>query len=146
MPPLCNRAAGSETRDKCLNAMVICREPTPTVLAPSVYNIRCLPTSLPVLREDLGYVLPSDSHFVWLNCCRLKFEFVNQLSSKSDNTVFALIRNKATAPTLYEIQESRKNVVILEADITDSVAVEVRPFGQHILWKKVPNCQFIFRK
>ncbi|KAJ6530411.1 hypothetical protein DFH09DRAFT_987931 [Mycena vulgaris] len=54
----------------------------------------------------------------------LGFEFVNQLSSKSDNTVFALIRNKATAPTLYEIQESKKNVVILEADITDSVAVE----------------------
>lgn len=27
-------------------------------------------------------------------------------------------------------------MVILEADITDSVAVEVRPFGQHILWKK----------
>ncbi|KAF7378311.1 NAD(P)-binding protein [Mycena sanguinolenta] len=54
----------------------------------------------------------------------LGFEFVNQLSSKSDNTVFALIRNKATASTLYEIQESRKNVVIMEADITDSVAVE----------------------
>ncbi|KAJ6522720.1 NAD(P)-binding protein [Mycena capillaripes] len=54
----------------------------------------------------------------------LGFEFVNQLSSKSDNTVFALIRNKATASTLYEIQESRKNAVILEADITDSVAVE----------------------
>ncbi|KAJ7501052.1 hypothetical protein B0H11DRAFT_1799899 [Mycena galericulata] len=54
----------------------------------------------------------------------LGFEFVNQLSSKSDNTVFALIRNKATAQALYEIQESRKNVVILEADITDSVAVE----------------------
>ncbi|KAJ7745806.1 hypothetical protein DFH07DRAFT_904922 [Mycena maculata] len=54
----------------------------------------------------------------------LGFEFVNQLSSKSDNTVFALIRNRATASTLYEIQESRKNTVILEADITDSVAVE----------------------
>ncbi|KAJ7312259.1 hypothetical protein DFH08DRAFT_973633 [Mycena albidolilacea] len=54
----------------------------------------------------------------------LGFEFVNQLSSKSDNTVFALIRNKATASTLYEIQESRKNAVILEADTTDSVAVE----------------------
>ncbi|KAJ6578574.1 short-chain dehydrogenases/reductase [Mycena capillaripes] len=53
-----------------------------------------------------------------------QFEFVNQLSSKSDNTVFALIRNKATASTLYEIQESRKNVIILEADITDSMAVE----------------------
>ncbi|KAJ6450764.1 hypothetical protein C8R45DRAFT_1223983 [Mycena sanguinolenta] len=54
----------------------------------------------------------------------LGFEFVDQLSSKSDNAVFALIRNKVTASTLYEIQESRKNAVILEADITDSVAVE----------------------
>ncbi|KAJ7859350.1 hypothetical protein B0H14DRAFT_2747049 [Mycena olivaceomarginata] len=57
------------------------------------------------------------------------FEFVNQLSSKSDNTVFALIRHKTTASTLYEIQESRKNAVILEADITDSVAVEESATG-----------------
>ncbi|KAJ7016623.1 hypothetical protein C8F04DRAFT_1149229 [Mycena alexandri] len=54
----------------------------------------------------------------------LGLEFVNQLSSKSDHTVFALIRNSATASTLYEVQESRENVVILEADIADSVAVE----------------------
>ncbi|KAJ7652752.1 hypothetical protein DFH06DRAFT_1048296 [Mycena polygramma] len=54
----------------------------------------------------------------------LGFEFVNQLSSTTDNRVFALIRNKATAPALYELQQSRKNLVILEADITNSVAVE----------------------
>jgi len=44
-------------------------------------------------------------------------EFIKQLSASNDNTVFAVVRNTKTATGLQEI--GRKNVHILEADITD---------------------------
>ncbi|KAJ7625329.1 hypothetical protein DFH06DRAFT_742855 [Mycena polygramma] len=51
------------------------------------------------------------------------FEFVNQLSADSANTVFAIVRNKATATELVKL--SRRNVTVLEADITDPRALMV---------------------
>ncbi|KAG2155705.1 hypothetical protein DEU56DRAFT_724660 [Suillus clintonianus] len=50
------------------------------------------------------------------------FEYVNQLSADSGNTVFALVRNKATATKLEEL--GRHNVHIIEADITDTKALK----------------------
>ncbi|KAF8194285.1 hypothetical protein K438DRAFT_1719617 [Mycena galopus ATCC 62051] len=49
-------------------------------------------------------------------------EFVTQLSTNSENAVFAVVRNKATATELNDL--SRKNVTILEADVTDAKALE----------------------
>ncbi|KAJ6452532.1 hypothetical protein C8R47DRAFT_1229350 [Mycena vitilis] len=51
------------------------------------------------------------------------FEFVNQLSADSGNIVFAIVRNKATATQLTNL--SRKNVTVLQADITDPKALKV---------------------
>lgn len=50
------------------------------------------------------------------------FGFVNQLSADSGNTVFALVRSKATANKLAEL--GRHNVHIIEADITDNKALK----------------------
>lgn len=50
------------------------------------------------------------------------FEFVNQLSADSGNTVFALVRSEATANRLVEL--GRRNVHIIEADITDNKALK----------------------
>jgi len=57
------------------------------------------------------------------------FEFVRQLSLKSENTVFALVRTRTNTQKLAQL--STKNVHILEADITDvnalkNAAVEVK--------------------
>lgn len=52
-----------------------------------------------------------------------QFEFVNQLSADSENTVFALVRSKATANKLTEL--GKRNVHIIEADITDNKALKV---------------------
>ncbi|KAH7930465.1 NAD(P)-binding protein [Leucogyrophana mollusca] len=51
------------------------------------------------------------------------FEFVNQLSAESANTVFALVRNKPTAHKLAAL--GRPNVHIIQADITDNEALKV---------------------
>ncbi|KAJ7837329.1 hypothetical protein B0H14DRAFT_2589194 [Mycena olivaceomarginata] len=53
----------------------------------------------------------------------LVLECVRQLSAKSENKVFAIIRNKATATKLYELPGN--NITILEADVTDWKALEV---------------------
>ncbi|RFU81263.1 hypothetical protein TARUN_918 [Trichoderma arundinaceum] len=47
------------------------------------------------------------------------FEYVNQLSADSQNTVFALIRSQKTAGPLNELAASRKNIHILETDISN---------------------------
>ncbi|TFK41983.1 hypothetical protein BDQ12DRAFT_349623 [Crucibulum laeve] len=49
------------------------------------------------------------------------FEFTRQLSADLKNVVFALVRNKSTSKQLYELK--RKNIHILEADITDKKAL-----------------------
>ncbi|KAJ6601253.1 hypothetical protein DFH09DRAFT_1355441 [Mycena vulgaris] len=51
------------------------------------------------------------------------FEFVNQLSADGQNTLFALVRTKATATKLSALL--RNNITILEADITDAAALKV---------------------
>ncbi|KAJ6541814.1 hypothetical protein B0H19DRAFT_958375 [Mycena capillaripes] len=51
------------------------------------------------------------------------FEFVRQLSVDSGNNVFAIVRNKATATQLNAL--SRKNVIVLEADVTDAKALKL---------------------
>ncbi|KAG2138714.1 uncharacterized protein EDB93DRAFT_714406 [Suillus bovinus] len=50
------------------------------------------------------------------------FEFVNQLSADSGNTIFALVRSGATANKLAEL--GRHNIHIIEADITDNKALK----------------------
>ncbi|KAJ7837386.1 hypothetical protein B0H14DRAFT_3141452 [Mycena olivaceomarginata] len=50
-------------------------------------------------------------------------EFVRQLSTNSENKVFALVRNKATATKLKNL--ARNNVTILEADVTDGKALQL---------------------
>ncbi|KAL7938423.1 hypothetical protein V8C35DRAFT_320227 [Trichoderma chlorosporum] len=46
------------------------------------------------------------------------FEFVNQLSADSSNTVFALIRSQATAGPLNELAATRKNIHVVETDLS----------------------------
>ncbi|KAJ6541773.1 hypothetical protein B0H19DRAFT_1212873 [Mycena capillaripes] len=53
-------------------------------------------------------------------------EFVRQLSADNTNTVFAIVRNKATSTRLTDL--SRSNVTILEADVTDAKALEAGEF------------------
>ncbi|KAJ6541767.1 hypothetical protein B0H19DRAFT_1212872 [Mycena capillaripes] len=53
-------------------------------------------------------------------------EFVRQLSANNKNTVFAIVRKKATATSLIDL--SRSNVTILEADVTDAKALEAGEF------------------
>ena len=60
----------------------------------------------------------------------LQLEYVRQLSADSQNTVFALDRNKMTADRLFSIHT--ENVHIFEADITDHVTLKV--FSQHAIW------------
>ncbi|KAJ7361143.1 hypothetical protein DFH08DRAFT_366475 [Mycena albidolilacea] len=50
-------------------------------------------------------------------------EFVRQLSANSENKVFALVRNKATATKLKNL--ARNNITILEADVTDGKALQL---------------------
>ncbi|KAF8204482.1 hypothetical protein K438DRAFT_1757681 [Mycena galopus ATCC 62051] len=50
-------------------------------------------------------------------------EYVRQLSANSENKVFAVVRNKATATHLHGL--SRSNVTILEADATDAKALQL---------------------
>jgi len=58
------------------------------------------------------------SSFVVTGAARgIGLEFVNQLSSNSANTVFALVRSKKTAHRVIEL--NRSNVHILQADITN---------------------------
>jgi hypothetical protein len=52
-----------------------------------------------------------------------QFEFVNQLSTNSENTIFALVRSKSTANRLVKL--GRPNVHILEADITNTKDLKV---------------------
>ncbi|KAJ7431744.1 hypothetical protein B0H11DRAFT_2128955 [Mycena galericulata] len=49
-------------------------------------------------------------------------EFVAQLSADANNSVFALVRNKATSNRLESLPG--KNITVLEADITDPKALE----------------------
>ncbi|KAM0254686.1 hypothetical protein ACHAQJ_006536 [Trichoderma viride] len=46
------------------------------------------------------------------------FEYVNQLSADAHNTVFALIRSQNTAGPLNELAASRKNIYVLQTDIS----------------------------
>lgn len=60
-----------------------------------------------------------------------QFEFVRQLSSQPQNTVFALVRTKANSQKLLELDA--KNVHVLEADITDVKALKVTDI-QYVLF------------
>ena len=63
------------------------------------------------------------------------YEFVNQVSRNPDNTVFALVRNSATAIQLQTLQKSRSNVHIVASDV--SKAAELIAAAEHI--SKVTN-------
>ncbi|KKO99387.1 hypothetical protein THAR02_08512 [Trichoderma harzianum] len=52
------------------------------------------------------------------------FEYVKQLSSDSENTVIALIRSQATAGPLNELAATRKNIHIIETDISSLSRLE----------------------
>ncbi|KAJ7116826.1 hypothetical protein C8R43DRAFT_934831 [Mycena crocata] len=52
----------------------------------------------------------------------LGLEFVTQLSANQENTVFALVRNEATATELKNLPG--KNITVLQADITDTKALK----------------------
>ena len=60
----------------------------------------------------------------------LKLAWVHYLAQDPNNTVFATVRNKATATQLFDFVNSEenkhKNVTVLEADLTDYKTVKVR--------------------
>ncbi|CAM1508652.1 Fc.00g055000.m01.CDS01 [Cosmosporella sp. VM-42] len=47
------------------------------------------------------------------------FEYVNQLSADSNNIVFALIRSQNTAGALNELAQLRKNIHVIQTDISN---------------------------
>jgi len=55
-------------------------------------------------------------------------EFVRQLSSNAANTVFALVRNVQGATYLQELANSRSNVYIINADLTDNDTLKAAAF------------------
>lgn len=74
------------------------------------------------------------------------FEFVRQLSQKSENIVFALVRTKSNAQQLTELDA--RNVHILEADITDvkalkAAAAEVKQVTGGSLDYLINNAAFV---
>ncbi|CAL1699759.1 unnamed protein product [Somion occarium] len=52
------------------------------------------------------------------------FAFVQKLSANPQNIVFALTRNKANSADLLELQSKLQNVHVLQADITDILALQ----------------------
>ena len=55
---------------------------------------------------------------------------MNQLSAANNgaNTVFAIVRNSAGAKGLAALAAERKNVHVLEGDVSDASAMQVRVF------------------
>ena len=54
----------------------------------------------------------------------LQLEFVRQLSTSSTNVVFGLVRNKAGSQALLDLDKERKNVRVLEADVTNFTSLK----------------------
>ncbi|KAI0127359.1 hypothetical protein BJ170DRAFT_625098 [Xylariales sp. AK1849] len=52
------------------------------------------------------------------------FEFMRQLSENPENTIFGLVRDKAAAGKKVEAELNRKNIHIIQADVTDYGALE----------------------
>ena len=61
------------------------------------------------------------------HCCHNKqYSILCPQSRNSNNVVFGLVRNPASAPELVALQKSRSNVHILQADVTDRTSIKVR--------------------
>ncbi len=54
----------------------------------------------------------------------LGYEFTQQISRDSSNTVFALVRNVETATSLNELSSSRKNIHVIKCDVTNPSDIE----------------------
>ena len=54
----------------------------------------------------------------------LGYEFVQQISRESSNTVFALVRNVEKATALNELSSSRKNIHVIHCDVTQPADIE----------------------
>ncbi|PTB37060.1 uncharacterized protein TrAFT101_010794 [Trichoderma asperellum] len=54
----------------------------------------------------------------------LGFEFIRQLSENPANTIFGLVRDKAAVESKVTAEIGRKNIHIIQADTTDSLALE----------------------
>jgi hypothetical protein len=54
-----------------------------------------------------------------------QFEFIRQLSEDPANTIFGLVRNKEQADKKVAAEINRKNIHIIEADVTDYDALKV---------------------
>lgn len=61
----------------------------------------------------------------------LQLEFVRQLSTNPENTVFAIVRTKNNSQSLTDMKA--KNVHIIEANITDFKALKV---SQRLVWRR----------
>ncbi|KAH9895817.1 NAD(P)-binding protein [Cubamyces lactineus] len=78
-------------------------------------------------------------------------EFVNQLSKDVNNVVFGVVRNTQSATKLLELQKSRSNVQVLEADITDvpslkAAAAEVTKVTGGSLDYLINNAALVFNE
>jgi len=59
--------------------------------------------------------------------CPSQFEFLRQLSSDPNNTVIGLVRNiPATEKSIVQELSGRKNLHLVQADVTDYEALKVR--------------------
>ena len=54
----------------------------------------------------------------------LGYEFVQQISRESSNTVFALVRNVEKATALNDLSSSRKNIHVIKCDVTEPADIE----------------------
>lgn len=67
-----------------------------------------------------------------------QWEFLNQISSNSDNTVVGIVRNKPqTGKRIEEELNGRSNITILEADLTNPESIKVRGFACEMLADKI---------
>ena len=75
-----------------------------------------------VSKTDLNITLPNGM-LIWMAS---QLEFAAQLSVPSDNLVFSLVRDTKSVPQLTALSAERKNLHVLQADITDLPALRVR--------------------
>ncbi|RCI12732.1 hypothetical protein L249_1065 [Ophiocordyceps polyrhachis-furcata BCC 54312] len=71
----------------------------------------------------------------------LGFEFLSQLSSDSNNTVIGIVRDKATTDKkISEELDRRCNIYILQADLLDYTAIEVRGLWRKLAMRNAAKC------
>lgn len=60
----------------------------------------------------------------WESLFHLRFQFVKQLSSNSENTVIGSARDPVKATELQALADSQKNVKLVKLDVSDKASID----------------------